>query len=82
MVDAFSRIIRLGEGIGATGRLSSTAMNRTLDALKICAAKLDRARVVRSRLVATEACRIASNGPEFLAKVRHETGLDIEILSR
>ena len=82
VVDAFSRIIRLGEGIGTTGCLSSIAMNRTLDALRICAAKLDRARVVRSRLVATEACRIASNGPEFLAKVRHETGLDIEILSR
>ena len=54
VVDAFSRIIRLGEGVGATGRLSDVAMNRTLEALKICAAKLRRARVVRSRLVATD----------------------------
>ena len=82
VVDAFSRIIRLGEGVGASGSLSPIAMNRTLDALRICAAKLDRARVFRSRLVATEACRIAANGPAFLAHVKHETGLDIEILSR
>ena len=82
VVDAFSRIIRLGEGVGATGRLSDVAMNRTLEALKICAAKLRRARVERSRLVATEACRVAANGPEFLDRVRDETGLAIEILSR
>ena len=82
VVDAFSRIIRLGEGVGATGMLSDVAMNRTLDALKVCATKLDRARVVRHRLVATEACRVASNGAEFLERVRIETGLDIEILSR
>ena len=62
--------------------LSDVAMNRTLDALKVCAAKLDRARVVRHRLVATEACRVAGNGAEFLGRVRAETGLDIEILSR
>ena len=67
VVDAFSRIIRLGEGVGQTGRLSEPAMARTLDALKVCAAKLDRAKVRRSRLVATEACRVAENGGEFLA---------------
>ena len=59
VVDAFSRIIRLGEGVSQTGRLSEPAMARTLDALKVCAAKLGRAKVRRSRLVATEACRIA-----------------------
>ena len=82
MVDAFSRIIRLGEGVGASGRLSEAAMDRTIDALKVCSAKLQRARVARSRLVATEACRVAANGADFLARVRVETGLDIEILSR
>ena len=82
VVDAFSRIIRLGEGVGATGRLSDAAMDRTLDALKVCASKLQRARVLRSRLVATEACRVAANGADFLGRVRGETGLDIEILSR
>lgn len=82
VVDAFSRIIRLGEGVSQTGRLSEPAMARTLDALKVCAGKLGRAKVRRSRLVATEACRVAENGPEFLARVRDKLGLDIEILTR
>jgi exopolyphosphatase/guanosine-5'-triphosphate,3'-diphosphate pyrophosphatase len=82
VIDAFSRIIRLGEGVSASGRLSDAAMARTGDALKVCAAKLARQSVRRSRLVATEACRVASNATEFLADVRRDTGLDIEILSR
>ena len=81
VVDAFSRIIRLGEGVSQTGRLSEPAMTRTLDALKVCAAKLGRAKVRRSRLVATEACRVAENGGEFLERVRDRLGLDIEILT-
>ena len=82
VVDAFSRIIRLGEGVSQTGRLSEPAMARTLDALKVCAAKLGRAKVRRSRLVATEACRVAENGGEFLERVRDKLGLEIEILTR
>ncbi len=82
VIDAFSRIIRLGEGIGASGRLSDAAMDRTIDALRVCSSKLHRSRVRRYRLVATEACRIAVNGQEFLDRVHDETGLDIEILSR
>jgi exopolyphosphatase/guanosine-5'-triphosphate,3'-diphosphate pyrophosphatase len=81
VVDAFSRIIRLGEGVGTTGQLSPAAMVRTHDALKVCAAKMERAKVRRSRLVATEACRIANNSAEFLAEVRDRLGLDIEILT-
>jgi exopolyphosphatase / guanosine-5'-triphosphate,3'-diphosphate pyrophosphatase len=82
VVDAFSRIIRLGEGVSATGRLSDAAMSRTLDALAVCANKLKPGRVRRSRLVATQACRIASNGAEFLDEVRRRTGLELEVLSR
>jgi exopolyphosphatase/guanosine-5'-triphosphate,3'-diphosphate pyrophosphatase len=82
VVDAFSRIIRLGEGVGASGRLSDAAMARTTDALRICHAKLERSRVRRSRLVATEACRAATNGLDFLDQIRRDIGLDIEILSR
>ncbi len=81
VVDAFSRIIRLGEGVSVSGRLSEAAMARTLDALRVCSSKLDRARVVRSRLVATEACRIAENGPDFLERVNDELGLEIELLT-
>jgi len=82
VVDAFSRIIRLGEGVSATGRLSEAAMTRTLDALRICAAKMRRHNVARARLVATEACRVAQNGQEFIERVDRELGLRIEILSR
>jgi exopolyphosphatase/guanosine-5'-triphosphate,3'-diphosphate pyrophosphatase len=82
VVDAFSRIIRLGEGVSTTGRLSEPAIERTLEALKVCAAKIERHRVVRSGLIATEACRLAANGPEFLQRARNGTGLDIKIVSR
>jgi exopolyphosphatase / guanosine-5'-triphosphate,3'-diphosphate pyrophosphatase len=82
VVDAFSRIIRLGEGVSASGVLSDGAMNRTADALRVCASKIARHGVSRSRLVATEACRVAHNGAAFLARVHREVGLDIELLSR
>lgn len=81
VVDAFSRIIRLGEGVARTGVLSEAAMSRTIAALAVCADKMHKRRVQRSRLVATEACRIASNGPEFLERVHRSTGLNLEILS-
>ena len=82
VVDAFSRIIRLGEGVSQTGRLSEAAMRRTIEALRVCATKLERNEVERARCVATEACRIAANGAEFLDRVERETGLKIEILDR
>jgi exopolyphosphatase / guanosine-5'-triphosphate,3'-diphosphate pyrophosphatase len=82
VIDAFSRIIRLGEGVSVTGRLSDTAMGRTRDALRVCAAKMARHNVVGSRLVATEACRAAENGGAFIESVRQDLGLEIEVLSR
>ncbi|MFK5978316.1 MAG: Ppx/GppA phosphatase family protein [Rhizobiaceae bacterium] len=82
VVDAFSRIVRLGEGLSHSGRLSDAAMQRSIDALKICAAKLRHHGVKRFRLIATEACRQAKNGVEFLLRVKNETGLDLEIVNR
>ncbi len=82
VVDAFSRIVRLGEGLAASGRLSEEAMDRSIEALKICAAKLKSRDIRRSRLIATEACRRAENGEAFLARVRAETGLELEIINR
>ena len=81
VVDAFSRIVRLGEGLATTGRLSDRAIGRTMDALRICARKLRRHRTARSRLIATEACRLAENCPNFIKRVAAETGLDLEIIS-
>lgn len=82
VVDAFSRIVRLGEGLGASGRLSAEAMDRSIEALKICASKLRTRNIRRSRLIATEAARAASNGESFLQRVQEETGLELEIINR
>jgi exopolyphosphatase/guanosine-5'-triphosphate,3'-diphosphate pyrophosphatase len=80
VIDAFSRIVRLGERVAATGALTEGAMARTIAALKVCAAKLRRRGVTHYRGVATQACREARNGPEFLARVRDETGLLLEVI--
>lgn len=81
VVDSFSRIVRLGEGLSRRERLSEAAMARTLAALKVCARIIARHRVVAARCVATEACRRAANGAEFLRRVRRVTGLELEILA-
>lgn len=80
--DAFSRIVRLGEGMGKSGALSEAAMARTIDALRVCSNKLVWHKVKKSRLIATEACRTASNGLAFIARVEEETGLVLEIIDR
>ncbi len=82
VVDAFSRIVRLGEGLSTTGRLNEQAMDRAVEALKICRDKLTVRNVKRSRLIATEACRAAENGDIFLQRVRNEVELELEIVDR
>src|SRR5690606_10732280 len=82
VVDAFSRIVRLGEGLAANGSLSADAMDRAVEALKVCATKLANRPIRRMRLIATEACRAAANGSEFLERVVRETGLELEIINR
>ena len=81
VIDAFSRVVRLGEGLANSGRLSDDAMARTLDALKVCADKLRRRNVRLARSVATEACRRAANGPAFIEQVKRETGIMLDIIS-
>ncbi|WP_442679675.1 Ppx/GppA phosphatase family protein [Sphingomonas sp. ASY06-1R] len=81
VIDAFSRIVRLGEGLAATGRLSDVAMDRALAALTICSDKLKRRNVTLVRSVATEACRRAANGREFVARVLAETGIQLQIIT-
>ncbi|MGA9599900.1 MAG: Ppx/GppA phosphatase family protein [Methylocystis sp.] len=82
IVDAFSRIVRLGEGLGRNGRISEAAIERTLEALQICRDKMESRGVTRARLVATQACRTAANGDEFTARARERTGLELEIIDR
>ena len=80
VVDAFSRVVRLGEGLASSGRISDAAIDRALSALSICADKLRRRRVSLSRSVATEACRRAVNGREFVERVYNETGIALDII--
>jgi exopolyphosphatase / guanosine-5'-triphosphate,3'-diphosphate pyrophosphatase len=82
VIDAFSRIIRLGEGVSATGRLSDAAIARAVSALAVCRDKMHSRSVTRARLIATEACRAAENGAEFLAIVRERVGIELEIVDR
>ena len=82
VIDAFSRIVRLGEGISASGRLSEAAIERSMEALEICRNKMRNRGVTRARLVATEACRAAANGLEFRAQVAELLGLELEVIDR
>ncbi len=81
VIDSFSQIVRLGEGLGSTGRLGDAAISRTIEALKVCTEKMQRRGVSRVRCVATEACRMAVNCGEFVERVRAETGLDFDIIT-
>ena len=81
VIDAFSRVVRLGEGLATSGVLNQEAMDRALGALHVCADKLRRRNVHLARSVATEACRRASNGAEFIARVREETGILLDVIS-
>lgn len=81
VIDAFSRVVRLGEGLAQTGRLSDAAMDRALAALHVCADKLRKRNVHLARSVATEACRRATNGQAFIDRVREETGIRLNIIT-
>src|SRR5499433_2923806 len=82
VVDAFSRIIRLGEGVSASGRISEPAIARAVEALGICRDKMKNRGVTRARLIATEACRAAVNGGEFRARIAGDVGLELEVIDR
>jgi exopolyphosphatase/guanosine-5'-triphosphate,3'-diphosphate pyrophosphatase len=81
VIDAFSRIVRLGEGLAARGALSEAAMARTISALRVCADKMRRRRVERARCIATDACRRATNCDAFIDRVTRETGIVLDIIS-
>src|SRR6185437_5085263 len=82
VVDSFSRIIRLGEGVSATGCISEAAIERAIAALSICRDKIQSKKARRLRLIATEACRAASNAGGFRDRVAAETGIRLEVIDR
>lgn len=81
VVDSFSRIVRLGEGIAQTGRLGEAALDRTIAALKVCADRIKRHKVTRVRAIATQAARLAANADVLVARARDEAGLTLEVIT-
>ncbi len=82
VIDSFSRIIRLGEGVSSTGRISEAAIGRAISALSVCRDKMRAKKAGRLRLIATEACRAASNAENFRGRVAAATGIDLEVIDR
>ena len=80
VVDSFSKSVQLGQGLERHGRLSRASMARAVSAIRVCGQKINRHKVTRMRLVATEACRRAGNARDFIRNVRRETGLRLEII--
>lgn len=80
VLDSFSRTVRLGEGLAQSGELSEAAMGRAIEAIRICASKIRRRGVTSARAIATQACRMARNGPAFIKRVAAETGLHFDII--
>jgi exopolyphosphatase/guanosine-5'-triphosphate,3'-diphosphate pyrophosphatase len=81
VLDSFSRVVRLGEGLHHSGQLSADGMQRAMAALETCADRLARRPSIRVRAIATEACRRAANAPAFLSAVRRQTGLSFDVIS-
>ncbi len=81
VIESFSRIVRLGDGLSQSGRLDEAAMNRTVAALSTCAEKIERRKAVKVRAVATQACRAAANGEEFVERIERETGLRFAVIT-
>jgi exopolyphosphatase/guanosine-5'-triphosphate,3'-diphosphate pyrophosphatase len=75
------RIVRLGQGVDATGRLADEALERTRAAVVDYAAIAARKGVERIRMVATSATRDASNREEFFAMVRETLGVEAEVIT-
>ena len=80
-LDSFSRIVRLGEGVAATGLISDGAMERTITALKICAQHIARSKASHVRAIATQAARLAKNADVLVARARDEAGIALEVIS-
>jgi exopolyphosphatase/guanosine-5'-triphosphate,3'-diphosphate pyrophosphatase len=82
VIDSFSRIIRLGEGVSSSGRISDAAISRAISALSVCSEKIQARNAKRLRLIATEACRAAANADQFLDQVEAATGIRLEVIDR
>ena len=75
------RVTRLGEGIAGTGGLKAGAMERTLGVLEEFSRTCGRHPVAGIYTAATSAVREASNGADFVRRVKERAGLDVQVIS-
>lgn len=75
------RVVRLGQGVDATGVLAEEALARTESALTDYAARCADAGVDRVRMVATSATRDAANRDVFFEMTRAVLGTEAEVIS-
>ena len=80
VVDSFSRIVRLGEGVAATGLIADAVMDRAIAALKLCAERIGRHHVRHVRAIATQAARQARNADVLVERARTEAGIALTVI--
>ena len=81
VIDSFTANVRLGESLERTGAITEAALDRTIAALKICAARLKRRHVTHVKAIATEACRRATNAQELVRRAQAEAGIQLTIVT-
>lgn len=80
VIDSYSQVVRLGEGLASSGRLSDAAMERAFASFVAIRKKLKHHGVAHIRCIATEACRKAENGPGFIKLARDKYGMSFKVI--
>jgi exopolyphosphatase/guanosine-5'-triphosphate,3'-diphosphate pyrophosphatase len=81
VIDSYSASVRLGEGLERAGVITDAALDRTVEALRICSDRLKRSGATHVKAIATEACRRANNADRLLARAQTEAGIRLEIVT-
>ncbi len=80
IVERFSHIVQLGEGVTLTGQISPAAFSRGIDSLREFVDVMSRYPIRQYWALGTNALRLSHNAPQFLAAAR-ELGLEVSVIS-
>ena len=81
VIDSYTASVRLGEGLERSGSITEAALDRTIQALRVCSERLKRRGVTHVKAIATEACRRASNAKDLLDRAESEAGIRLVIVT-